>query len=133
MKPLPRFPIRRGYARNPRAGVKLIRRALLPQCPLYVDATLLSKRPCRPLREKRRADARRRRIPGNAETQRMVMTCPKVEDCGVKSSARITGTNLSVRMRISEDVPSGSSSYSVFTSFSLCVSPLTTKLRPPAA
>jgi hypothetical protein len=53
--------------------------------------------------------------------QRMVSTSPLVGEPGVMSHARMTGTNLSVRMRVSATEPSSRSVYYVWRVFSLWV------------
>src|SRR3546814_1348029 len=67
---------------------------------------------------------------GRLRGQWMVRTCPSVEELGVRSQARITGTNLSVRIRVSDKVPSSRSRYSTAEDFCLNVSPLTARVRP---
>lgn len=51
--------------------------------------------------------------------QWMVMMRPSVAESGDRSQARITGTNLSVRMRVSAMDPSSRSRYSVLVVFCL--------------
>lgn len=51
--------------------------------------------------------------------QWMVMMRPSVAESGDRSQARITGTNLSVRMRVSAMEPSSRSRYSVLVFFCL--------------
>ncbi len=51
--------------------------------------------------------------------QWMVMMRPSVAESGDRSQARITGTNLSVRMRVSAMEPSSRSRYSVLVVFCL--------------
>ena len=48
----------------------------------------------------------------------MISTSPHVGEPSVKSHARMTGTNLSVRMRVSATEPSSRSVYSVWSVFS---------------
>src|SRR3989344_1670919 len=60
----------------------------------------------------------------------MVNTSPRVAEPGVMSHARMTGTNLSMRMRVSATEPSSRSVNSRWSVLSLWVSPLTTSTRP---
>ena len=53
--------------------------------------------------------------PSGNNNQRMVSTSPRVGEPGVMSQARMTGTNLSVRMRVSATEPSSRSVYSVWS------------------